>query len=316
VLAVLPVAAQAAPSVVSESASQITASTATLEATIATQPAEDVITQFQLATSPGELAPEFRCPHGEPSSVCIPDLPGETPFPVRDVFPPGESVSLSLAGIITPSPGTTYYYRILAAKTIVGGDKLVVEPPVVYGAIQSFTTVGPPPTVTHVEPASAPAVGGTHVTITGTHLNGATSVKFGSSAASSFTATETSITTFSPPGTGTVDVSVTTPNGTSATSEADRFTYGPPATKQERLYVTNYVGHHISLFNLGPEGQLLENNTLAFPNSVQEPHTVVIGSDGNSLYVGRGVTFAQGRCRPLLPRPLAQASGGHQTARR
>jgi hypothetical protein len=26
----------------------------------------------------------------------------------------------------------------------------------------------------------------------------------------------------------------------------------------------------------------------------------------------KGVTFAQGRYRPLLPRPLAQASGGHE----
>jgi DNA-binding beta-propeller fold protein YncE len=145
----------------------------------------------------------------------------------------------------------------------------------------------PAPTVTKVEPTSGPAVGGTSLTITGTNLAGATSVKFGSTAASSFTVnSETSITAFNPPGTGTIDVTVTTPSGTSATSEADRFTYGPPAPKQESLYVTNNGKNAISLLDLGAEGQLLENNTSAFPNEVSGPDRVVIGSDGNSLYVG------------------------------
>src|SRR5262249_49435679 len=36
------------------------------------------------------------------------------------------------------------------------------------------------------------------------------------------------ITAASPPGTGTVDVTVTTPGGTSAVSPADQFTYLPP----------------------------------------------------------------------------------------
>jgi 6-phosphogluconolactonase (cycloisomerase 2 family) len=145
----------------------------------------------------------------------------------------------------------------------------------------------PAPTVTSVVPNSGPAVGGTSLTITGTNLAGTTSVKFGPTAASSFTVnSETSITAFNPPGAGTVDVTVTTPSGTSATSEADRLTYGPPAAKQERLYVTDFGANHISLFDLGPEGQLLENNTLAFPNEVQGPYPVVIGNDGNSLYVG------------------------------
>jgi DNA-binding beta-propeller fold protein YncE len=145
----------------------------------------------------------------------------------------------------------------------------------------------PAPTVTKVEPNSGPAVGGTLVTITGTNLAGATSVKFGSTAASSFTVnSETSITAFNPPGTGTVDVTATTPSGTSATSEADRFTYGPPAAKQDRLYVTNFGANTISLVDLGAEGQLLENGTLAFSKEVQSPVPVVVSSDGNSLYVG------------------------------
>jgi hypothetical protein len=134
-------AASAVPSVVSESASQITASDATLEATIAAQPGEDVITQFQLATSPAELSREFQCPRGfVNSSLCVGHLNGETPFPIGGVQPPGGTLSLNLAGIETLSPCTTYYYRILAAKTQPPSDVFVVEPPVVYGATQSFTT--------------------------------------------------------------------------------------------------------------------------------------------------------------------------------
>ena len=40
----------------------------------------------------------------------------------------------------------------------------------------------------------------------------------------------TSITATAPAGTGTVDVTVTTPGGTSATSSADQFTYVPAPT--------------------------------------------------------------------------------------
>jgi hypothetical protein len=65
------------------------------------------------------------------------------------------------------------------------------------------------------------------VTITGTGFTGATAVKFGSTNATSFIVnSETSITPVSPKGKGTVDVTVTTPAGTSPTTRADQFTFG------------------------------------------------------------------------------------------
>ena len=69
--------------------------------------------------------------------------------------------------------------------------------------------------------------GGTTVTITGTVFTGATAVMFGSTAATSYVVNSaTSITAVSPAGSaGTVDVTVTTPGGTSAISAADKFTY-------------------------------------------------------------------------------------------
>jgi len=81
--------------------------------------------------------------------------------------------------------------------------------------------------VSGISPNSGPAAGGTNVTITGAGFTGAIGVSFGSNAASSFTVdSDTQITAISPAGnSGPVDVTVTTPTGTSATGAADQFTY-------------------------------------------------------------------------------------------
>jgi plastocyanin len=87
-----------------------------------------------------------------------------------------------------------------------------------------------PPAVTGVSPSSGPQAGGEVVTITGTGLGAASAVKFGASAASEFTVTSpTSIAAVAPAGKGEVDITVTTPAGTSATGTHDRFTYATGA---------------------------------------------------------------------------------------
>jgi alpha-tubulin suppressor-like RCC1 family protein len=89
---------------------------------------------------------------------------------------------------------------------------------------------GPPnPTVTAVSPREGLEPGGTLVTITGTEFTGASAVKFGTTEATAFhVESPTSITAVSPKGAGVVDVTVTTPEGTSPTSGADQFSYVPP----------------------------------------------------------------------------------------
>ena len=73
------------------------------------------------------------------------------------------------------------------------------------------------PMVTGISPAFGPAAGGTAVTITGTGFTDASSVHFGTTPATDLdVVSDTSITVDSPAGTGTVDVTVTTPGGTSA----------------------------------------------------------------------------------------------------
>ena len=92
-------------------------------------------------------------------------------------------------------------------------------------------TYAPIPTVTGIIPVTGPVAGGTTVIITGTGFTGATAVDFGSIAASITAITGTQITAVSPAGSvGMVDVTVTTPGGTSATSSADQFTYMPVPT--------------------------------------------------------------------------------------
>jgi hypothetical protein len=97
-----------------------------------------------------------------------------------------------------------------------------------------FTYGFPPPSVSFILPTKGGALGGTGVTIVGSGFAGATAVNFGTTPALRFRVnSDESITASSPPGTGTVDVTVTTPQGTSSTSSADQFTYvlHPPVVR-------------------------------------------------------------------------------------
>ncbi len=98
------------------------------------------------------------------------------------------------------------------------------------GASGNAYTYIPPPSVSGISPTSGLSSGSTSVTITGANFTGVTAVKFGSATASFQFQSATSITASSPPGSGTVDVTVVTPGGTSTTSPADQFTYiSPPS---------------------------------------------------------------------------------------
>jgi alpha-tubulin suppressor-like RCC1 family protein len=122
-------------------------------------------------------------------------------------------VSREISGL---AANTTYHYRLTATNAT--GTS--------HGEDRTFRTAAP--TVTAVSPSSGPASGGTTVTITGTNFVGVSAVKFGADSAESFEVkSESSISAVAPSptqGLGTVDVTVTTAAGTSATGSADRFT--------------------------------------------------------------------------------------------
>jgi hypothetical protein len=89
-----------------------------------------------------------------------------------------------------------------------------------------FTFV-PAPSVSSLSPSSGPLIGGTAVTITGTHFTGATRVTFGDTPVGFDVDSDSSITAYSPPGEAAeaVSVRVATVGGTSATTSASHFTY-------------------------------------------------------------------------------------------
>ncbi len=127
------------------------------------------------------------------------------------------AVTVVANGVTNPAAGT--------------GDVIAVSTSSDTGAVDTpaYSIIVPPaPTVSGVSPNSGSSAGGSTVTITGTNFTMASTVSFGTVAATSVTVNSpTSITATSPAGsTGPVDVTVTTSGGTSATSYADQFTYG------------------------------------------------------------------------------------------
>jgi hypothetical protein len=150
-------------------------------------------------------------------------------------------VGTGLNGATSVTFGGVAATSVKAAKN---GLKLKVRTPAhLAGPVQVVvtTSAGPslagpstvftytPPTVTSLSVTTGPATGGTTVKINGTGFTGATAVHFGAAPAATIkvNAKGTQVTVKAPPGsTGTVDVTVTTPEGTSATGPADHFTYG------------------------------------------------------------------------------------------
>ena len=80
--------------------------------------------------------------------------------------------------------------------------------------------------VSSVSPTGGTMLGGDSVVITGVGFSTATAVTFGTTAATSFVVnSDTQITAVSPAGSGTVDIFVTTPVGTTPATAADQFIY-------------------------------------------------------------------------------------------
>jgi hypothetical protein len=86
------------------------------------------------------------------------------------------------------------------------------------------------PIITGVTPSSGPTTGGTRITITGLQMTTSTKVTFGTVAATSFHVTSaTKVTAVDPPQpAGTVNITITSPKGTSIVGQLGQFTYVSP----------------------------------------------------------------------------------------
>ena len=106
--------------------------------------------------------------------------------------------------------------------------EMIQDPAEAASEIASYASQAPP-TVTQISPTTGPDSGGTSVHIVGTNLATATDVQFGSDDATAFSCTNTACDATNPGGEdGPLDVTVTTPAGTSDTTSADVFTYVEP----------------------------------------------------------------------------------------
>lgn len=86
-----------------------------------------------------------------------------------------------------------------------------------------------PPTIARLTPNNGAQTGGTVVHVHGTGFLAGSAVWFGATPATAVTVeSNATITAVSPPGTGSVGISVVGPTGASAATPSDRFAYDPP----------------------------------------------------------------------------------------
>ena len=122
-----------------------------------------------------------------------------------------------------------------------------------YSSADLYTYVSPV-TVTGLSPSQGVAVGGNSVTITGTDFSAGATVMFGSTPATNVVVkSSTSITVTAPAGSNTVNVTVTTYQGTSATNSADVYTYelSPTVTGVSPSSGTTAGGTSVTLSGTG-----------------------------------------------------------------
>jgi YVTN family beta-propeller protein len=169
-------------------------------------------------------------PNGKTAYVTNSASNSVTPIEVATNKPGAEiKVGSEPFGLAVTPDGKTVYVNNFNSDSVTPIEVATNKPGTeikVGGGPQRIAITANVPTVTNVKPASGPTAGGTPVTITGANFTEVSAVKFGASNATSFKVlSATSIEAVSPAGAGTVDVTVTTTGGTSATGAGDHFTY-------------------------------------------------------------------------------------------
>jgi hypothetical protein len=151
------------------------------------------------------------CPtQGVGGDTVAPACVSRTQAPVPEPGVTGPAIASS------PAPGIT------GPAVYSGPATDITAPP---AASESTVPDAVPPQVTSVVPATGAEVGGDTVTIVGSGFTGATAVEFGGVSAEMSVVSDAEITATSPPGTGTVDITVVTSAGASTTGSSDQFSY-------------------------------------------------------------------------------------------
>ena len=148
-----------------------------------------------------------------------------------------------------------------------------------------YTYVVVTPVVTGVNPSTGRTAGGDTLTITGTAFTDATRVAIGSIPATNLNVLDdNTLTVTTPPRAtdGPVDVTVTTPGGTSQSSTADTFTYVAPlqvttTSLPEAICESAYTAHLQASGGLGPITWKLASGSLPVGLSL-DPDGQIVGS--------------------------------------
>jgi len=184
------------------------------------------------------------------ASACLQLAAGFTPRPrVTGISPmigaAGGGASVTLYGDAFTAATAVYFGTTPAASFTINGDtSITAVTPVENPGLVDVTVVSPggasltssndqytvygQPAVTGVSPNSGPAGGDYTITVTGTNFTGTTGVTFGDTPGGFTVVNDTTLSVFVPPTDSpgdNVDITVTSPGGTSPTTPADQFTY-------------------------------------------------------------------------------------------
>ncbi|MCE0539506.1 IPT/TIG domain-containing protein [Kineosporia rhizophila] len=218
-----------------------------LPATLVTVSTDGLITATAPAQSAGVVDVTVTAPGGTSATSPADQFRYQGPAVITSITPDSGSVQGGSAVTIRGSgfSGTTQVFfggvgaqsftvvddTTITAVTPAGlvGDRSVrLQTPAGLSPAATYTYVAAP-NVTGLDPSVGPIAGGTRVTITGTGFTGATAVSFGGTSVTPTVSSNTSLTVTTPAhAAGTVDITVTGPNGTSAPDASSRFRYVEP----------------------------------------------------------------------------------------
>ena len=202
----------------------------------------------------------------------------------------------------------------VTGNVFIDGTSLPPRPAAIPSALADWdvlnTVIGyglaAPPAVTGISPASGPA--NTRVTVTGSGFTAATSVSFGGIPAAfspGSTNPDTGLTATAPAGSGIVDVTVTTPTGSSPVLAQDKFTYvavtgiSPPSGRPPlsvTVYGSGFAG--ATAVNFGPHPG---TGVLVAPGGTQ----LAVSLPPGSGIVDVTVTTPAGTSAPVAPDQFA-----------
>jgi RHS repeat-associated protein len=256
---------------------------------LATSPAQSAGTVDVTVTTPG--GPSAASPADQFSYASVPAVTSIS----AAAGPVSGGTSVTITGTGFTSVSAVSFGSVPAASyTVVSGTQIMATSPAQSAGTFDVTvatpggvsatsaadqfTYAPLPTVTAISPAAGATSDGSTVTITGSGFSGASAVSFGSAAAASYTVVSgTQITATTPAqSAGTVDITVTTPGGVSATSAADQFTYAllPTVTAISPAAGATSGGSMVTITGTGFSGA----SVVSFGSVPAVSYTVVSGT--------------------------------------